>query len=395
MITLLFIVILTTFIGLGLPDSLLGSAWPAIYQDFNVPISYANIISFLISTGTVLSSLFSARLINKFGTGVVTAASTILTSVCILGFSLSSSIVWLCLLAFPLGTGAGSIDAALNNYVAIHYSSTHMSLLHTFYGVGVSLSPFLMSLALGKDNNWRLGYVTVFYILAGISLITIISLPLWKKIKAKETPEQSFTPVSLSLKSLAKMPAVRTAWIMFFASVALEFTCGIWGSSYMVLSENLSESDGAAFLTLYYIGMTLGRFTSGLVSKKIHPQKTVYIGYSFVVVAILTLFLPVPAIIKGFALFFIGFGNGPTFPNLTYLTPINFGKEISQSVIGTQMACCNLGILIMPPVFGFLAGSVGTWLFPPFIAVLCAVMVIMTIVYDKQTQALRKKREES
>ena len=240
MITLLFIVILTTFIGLGLPDSLLGSAWPAIYQDFNVPISYANIISFLISTGTVLSSLFSARLINKFGTGVVTAASTILTSVCILGFSLSSSIVWLCLLAFPLGTGAGSIDAALNNYVAIHYSSTHMSLLHTFYGVGVSLSPFLMSLALGKDNNWRLGYVTVFYILAGISLITIISLPLWKKIKAKETPEQTFTPVSLSLKSLAKMPAVRTAWIMFFASVALEFTCGIWGSSYMVLSENLS-----------------------------------------------------------------------------------------------------------------------------------------------------------
>lgn len=392
MVTLLFIFISVVFIGLGLPDSLLGSAWPAIYPELNLPVSSANVLTILISSGTVLASLFSARLINKFGTGVVTAFSTALTSLAILGFSFSSSLWWMIALALPLGAGAGAIDAALNNYVAVHYGPTHMSFLHCFYGVGVAVSPYVMSFALNLDNNWRLGYRTVFFIMAGITAVAIIALPLWNKVKENQKEEEKFTPVSLSLLQMAKMPAVRTAWIAFFSSVALEFTCGIWGCTYLVSSEGLTESLAAKILTLYYAGMTLGRFTSGLISKKVHAEKIVYIGYSIVGVAVVLLVLPLPPIVKGISLFFIGFGNGPTFPNLTYLTPINFGKEISQSIIGTQMACCNLGILVMPPVFGLIAEWLSLGAFPYYIIALYIIMVITTIIYSKLTKTLREKR---
>ncbi|MBQ9734810.1 MAG: MFS transporter [Clostridia bacterium] len=393
MVTLLFIIILAIFIGLGLPDSLLGSAWPAIYPELNLPVSYANFLTILISSGTVLASLFSARLINKFGTGAVTAVSTAVTALGILGFSFSQSLWWFIALALPLGAGAGAIDAALNNYVAIHYSSTHMSLLHCFYGVGVATSPYLMSLALNLNNDWRLGYRTVFFIMAGITVIALIALPLWGKIKAKEPPEENFTPVNLSLKQMLKMPAVRTAWIVFFSSVALEFTCGVWGCTYLVSSQGLSESMAAEYLTLFYLGLTSGRLVSGIIAKKVYAEKIVYGGYFIVGVAIIMIALPVPLWAKGLSLFLIGFGIGPTFPNLTHLTPINFGKEISQSVIGTQMACCNLGILLMPPVFGLLAQHVGAFVFPYYLIGLYALMLVSTIIYSKLTKTLREKRK--
>ena len=388
MITFLFVLICFIFVGLGLPDSLLGAAWPAIYPEFNLPVSTANFLTVLISSGTVLASLFSARLINKFGTGVVTAVST----AAILGFSFSGSIWFMVALALPLGAGAGAIDAALNNYVAVHYGPTHMSFLHCFYGVGVSLTPYLMSFALGQNNDWRLGYRTVFFIMAGITALAVCALPLWNKVKATEKEEEKFTPVTLSLLELAKMPAVRTAWVVFFTSVALEFTCGVWGCTYLVSSEGMAEADAAKLLTLYYIGMTVGRFVSGLVSKFMHAEKIVYSGYTVVGVALILLVLPLPVIVKGVALFMIGFGNGPTFPNLTHLTPINFGKEISGSVIGTQMACCNLGIMIMPPVFGFIAQFISISIFPYYLIILFAAMLISTIIYSKLTKTLRKQR---
>ena len=393
MVTLLFVLISVVFIGLGLPDSLLGSAWPAIYPELNLPVSYANFITILISSGTVLASLFSARLINKFGTGAVTAVSTAMTTLAILGFSFSQSLWWFVALALPLGAGAGAIDAALNNYVAVHYGPTHMSFLHCFYGVGVALSPYLMSLALELLGNWRMGYRTVFFIMAGITAVSILALPLWNKVKANEKEEEKFTPVSLSLKQMAKMPAVRSAWVAFFSSVALEFTCGIWGCTYLVESEGLTEAAATKILTFYYIGMTLGRFTSGLISKKVYAEKIVYAGYTIVGVAVVLILLPIPPIVKGVSLFLIGFGNGPTFPNLTYLTPINFGKEISQSIIGTQMACCNLGILLMPPVFGLLAEHVGLHVFPYYIVILYIIMLLTTIIYSKLTKTLREKRK--
>lgn len=388
----LFLVICISAIGLGLPDSLFGSAWPAIYPQFNIPVSNANIVTVLISSGTVIASFFSAKLINKFGTGLITAISTLMSTVCLLGFSLVNSFWWFLPLAFPLGAGAGAIDAALNNFTAVHYSSRHMSFFHCFYGVGVAVSPLAMSFALSQNNDWRLGYRIIFIAMAIVAIIAFVSLPLWKKVQKKDSEEQSFSPKTLSLLQMAKMPAVRTAWVVFFSSVALEFTCGVWGCTFLVSSEGMTEATAAKFLTLYYVGMTLGRFCSGLVSKKIYPEKIVYIGYAIVGIAIVTIALPIPAVYKGVALFFIGFGNGPTFPNLTYLTPINFGKDISQSIIGTQMAFCNLGILLMPPVYGFLAQSVGAGSFSYYIIILYFVMLLSTIIYSYLTKKLRRQR---
>lgn len=384
MATFLFIIICIIFIGLGLPDSLFGAAWPAIYPDFNLPVSYANFVTILISLGTTLASFFSARLINKFGTGLITAVSTAMTAFSLIGFSISNSIWWFCPLALPLGMGAGAIDAALNNYVAVHYSSMLMSFMHCFYGVGVALSPFLMSLALGANNDWRLGYRIIFYFQIAITAVAVFALPLWKKTgEIKEEKDKEVTPITLTFKQMARIPVVRTAWILFFSSVGLEFLCGIWGCSYLVGADGLSESKAALTQTFYYVGMTAGRFVSGIISTKISPKKTIYLGYSIVAVAIVLFFLPLPTMIKGVALFMIGFGNGPTFPNLTYLTPIYFGKDISQSIVGSQMTACNIGILIMPPIFGIFAEKISLSLFPIFIAVLFVIMLVTTIIYDK------------
>lgn len=391
MITILFIIISIIFVGLGLPDSLFGSAWPAIYKELQLPVSYANFVTMLISSGTVLASFFSARIIQKFGTGITTALSTMLSTFAILGFSFSNSMIWFCLLALPLGIGAGAIDAALNNYVAVHYSAKYMSFLHSFYGLGVTLTPFLMSLALTQNNDWRLGYRIIFYVMAGITVISFIALPLWKKVSATPQAQEKEQPTkTLSFRQLIKMPAVRISWIVFFTSVALEFTCGIWGCTYLVESEGLTQALSAKIQTLYYLGITVGRFVSGLISVKMSQKNIVYSGYCCIAVALTLLFLPVPPIVKGIGLFLVGFGNGPTFPNLAYLTPIYFGKDISPSVLGTQMAVCNLGILLMPPVFGILADVISIKLFPVILTVLFLPMVIFTFVYHKTPKTKSK-----
>lgn len=385
MMTILFVAICIIFIGLGLPDSLLGSAWPAIYSQLNLPISYANFITFLISLGTVAASFFSARLINKFGTGFLTALSTLLTTLCILAFSYSNSMIFFCLLALPLGLGAGAIDAALNNVVAVHYSSLHMSLLHCFYGVGISLSPFLMSFALGPTNNWRAGYRLVFFLLMAITIVSFAVIPVWKKLINKNIEKEDLAPVTLSLKQMLKMPAVRISFIMFFSTVALEFTCGIWACTYLVKAFGFTETLASSYLTFYYTGITISRFLSGFLSKKFKIKSLVYFGYAISGVAILILFMPLPIYFKAVSLFLIGFGNGPTFPNLIYLTPGNFGKNISQSIIGLQMTACNLGILIAPPIFGFVAQGLGLNIFPIFLGVWFIIMVVSTIIYNKRT----------
>ncbi len=391
MFTVLFVAICCIFIGLGLPDSILGSAWPTIYQDLNLPFSYANFITFLISFGTVMASFFSARLINKFGTATLTTVSTVLSTLCILAFSFSNSMVFFCLLAIPLGIGAGAIDAALNNYVAIHYSSMHMSLLHCFYGVGVSLAPLLMSFALGQTNDWRQGYRVVFLVMVGICLVSFLALPLWKKVKSVQPKEENFTPKTLSLIQMVKSPAVVISWVLFFSSVGLEFTCGIWACTYLVNTEQIAEATASSYLTFYYAGITIGRFVSGFYAKKFAPEKSVFFGYTIVGVALLMLFLPLPIFVKPIILFLIGFGNGPTFPNIIFVTPQNFGKEVSQSIIGSQMAFCNIGILIMPPIFGFLAQWLGLQIFPIYLTILFLIMVLSTIIYNRMCYSLRKE----
>lgn len=387
MMTLLLLVIYITFIGLGLPDSILGSAWPAIYIDFNLPVSSQSLLTILISTGTVTASIFSARLINKFGTGLLTAISTLLSTICLLCFSFSNSFYFLLLLAFPLGAGAGAIDAALNNYVSVHYSATKMNFLHSFYGVGVALSPYIMSFALAIDNNWRQGYRMVFFIMLAISIIAFASLPLWKKAQQKDIESKKEQKNnSLSLIEIAKIPTIKYAWIAYFSTVALEFTCGIWGCTYLVSSELLSESFSAKLITLYYIGITLGRFLSGIVSVKLNNQQIVGLGYSIVGVAVILMLLPVPAIVKGVALLLIGLGNGPTFPNLIYLTPKFYGQENSQAITGTLLAVCNVGILTIPPLFGVLAQVLSLKIFPLVILIFYVIMVISTIIYLKTAE---------
>lgn len=380
MATLLLLVIYVSFIGLGIPDSLFGAAWPAIYQELQLPVSMASCVTLLISGCTVIASLLSAKIINRFGTAGVTAASTALTAAALLGFSLSANLAWLCLFAVPLGLGAGAIDSALNNYVALHYKAAHMSFLHCFYGIGVSISPYFMSLAL-SNGNWRSGYRTAFLIQLVIAVITVLSLPLWKRVSAGKAAAEDMVPSkSLRISEMMRMPSVRTVWFIFICSCGIEYTCGIWGSTYLVQSRGLPMDAAAGIITFYYIGMALGRFLSGLLASKLSSWKLIFMGQGILIAALLLLILPLPPAAAGIGLFIIGLGNGPIFPNLIHLTPSNFGKDISQSVMGTQMAASYIGIMLIPPVFGLIAQPFGTGLLPCFLLVLFAIMLTATAV---------------
>lgn len=388
MATVLLIFIYFIYIGLGIPDSAIGSAWPAIYGDLGLPISYASFITVLISLCTALSSFFSAKLINKFGTGTVTAVSTFVTAGALLGFSFANSIWWLMLAALPAGFGAGAIDAALNDYVAVRYKSAHINFLHSFYGIGVAITPFLMSFAL-KNNDWRAGYRLIFYVQIAIACLAFLSLPLWKKIKETNTSVENYTPVTLSYVKMAKIPAARIGWLVFFFTCGLEFTCDTWATTYLVETEGATAESAARFLTLYYLGITSGRFLSGILSKKLGNKTIILTGYAVVAAAIIILFLPLSATVKGIALLMIGLGNGPSFPNLIYLTPVCFGKRASQSLISSQMAMCNLGILAVPPLFGIIARQISPSLFPVYLAALFAIILYTTLVYLKRLDKLK------
>ncbi len=376
MATVLLLVIYIAFIGLGIPDSLFGAAWPAIYQEFGLPISAASCVTLLISGGTVASSLLSARVINRFGTGAVTAFSTCLTAAALLGFSCSNHILWLCLFAVPLGLGAGAIDSGLNNYVALHYKASHMNFLHCFYGIGVSLSPYLMSLALSDQSNWRSGYRTVFYIQLAIAAVTIVALPLWGKAHKKDLVEEGHSARTVAISVMAKNPSIRWVWLMFLGSCAIEYTCGTWGSTFLVGSKGMAADQAARAVTLFYVGMALGRFLSGVLSHKLSSWRLIHIGLGLIAVSILWLILPLPALAASGGLFLAGLGIGPVFPNLIHLTPQNFGKDISQSVMGTQMAASYIGIMLMPPLFGLLAQGIDVSLFPYFLLVMFGVAVV-------------------
>ena len=385
MATILLIVIYIDFIGLGIPDSLFGAAWPAIYTEFGLPISYASFVTVIIYGGTVASSLLSAKVINRFGTAKVTAVSTALTAAGLLGFSFSGGLIWLCLFAVPLGLGAGAIDSALNNYIALHYKATHMSFLHCAYGVGVTLSPYLMALALSDNNDWRGGYRIAFFIPRGITAVTLFSLPLWSKIRRINThdEEEDAAPRTLKLTELIKMPSVRAVWLIFFGSCAIEFTCGSWGSTFLVQSKGMSAENAAKIITFYYAGIAIGRFLSGILAAKLPSWRIIRIGQITIITAIVLLMLPLPVYVAAAGLFLVGLGNGPIYPNLIHLTPKNFGRDISQSVMGSQMAAASIGIMVMPPLFGLLAQGISTDIFPYFLLIMFAVMAVSTFFFIK------------
>lgn len=379
MATLLLVVIYIAYIGLGVPDSLFGTAWPAIYTEMNLPISTANIVTILTCMGTIISSLLSARLINRFGTGIVTAVSTSLTAVALLGYSQSQNIYFICLCAVPLGFGAGAIDSAQNGYVAKHYNARHMNFLHCFYGVGVACSPFLMSFGL-RHGNWRTGYLFAFTLQAIISIITIFALPLWNKAHPKMKMEEGEKPKTWSLWQQAKMPAIRATWLMFIASCGIEAICTTWGSTFLVEQKGAKVDVAALIVVLYFVGLALGRFTSGLFAKKLSSWRLIYIGCALLLSAIVLLVLPFRSVaLSCVGLFLTGFGIGPIYPNLTHLTPVNFGEENSQAVIGSQMAIAYVGILFAPLLFGFLAQGIGLVIFPYALAVMFALFIYALI----------------
>ena len=382
MATLLLIVIYIAFIGLGIPDSLFGAAWPAIYTELDLPVSWANFVTMIISGGTIVSSLLSARLINRFGTAAITAVSTSLTAAALFGISTSGSMLWLCLFAIPLGLGAGSIDTALNNYVALHYKATHMNFLHCFYGIGVSLSPFLMSLSL-SSGSWRNGYRTVFWFQLGIAVLTIVSLPLWKKVKHTGQNPEDVPGRTVGFFTLIRNSRIRMACLVFLGSCGIEYTCGVWGSTFLVNSRGQTTDTAALMITFYYIGIAFGRFLSGVLASKLSSERLVKAGQALVLVAILLVLVPIPSV-SGIGLFLIGTGNGPVFPNMLHLTPRNFGEDISQSVMGIQMAASYVGILLVPALFGIIAQFIGTALFPYYLLIFYAVMVAGRLMVDRR-----------
>lgn len=391
MATILLVFIYIFYIGLGVPDSLLGAAWPAIYSELSVPVSYASFISSIISCGTVFSSLFSTRVIAKLGTPRVTVLSTSLTAIALLGFSCSHNFLWLCICGIPLGIGAGSIDTALNNYVALHYTSMQINFLHCFYGVGVTISPYLMSLALSDNMNWRGGYRTVFFIQLTIAALSVISLPIWKKVKQALPQEEPIRVLSLS-----QMLRRRKIWAscgVFLGISSLESTCLIWGSTYLSESVGMSADVAAALITFYFIGMTVGRLLSGLLTIKYSDWQIIFSGQAVIFVAIILLLMQTNAIITALGLFLIGLGNGPVFPNITHLTPGLYSKETSQSIIGIEMAFSNLSIMLTPILFGVVTTYTEVAIFPKFLLIMFLIMIGCTITLKVGDAKSRTKRQ--
>ena len=375
MYSLLLALIYLAFISLGLPDSLLGAGWPTMYGELGVPVSYMGIVSMVISGGTIVSSLMSDRLTRKFGARVVTVVSVFLTAGALFGFSFSDRFWMLILFSVPYGLGAGAIDAALNNYIALHYSARHMSWLHCFWGVGAIVSPFIMSYAL-TSSTWNDGCRIVGYIQLGIAALLLVTLPVWK-INSKKTDvvEQK----NIGLIGALKIKGVPFVLIGFFAYCAAEATAMQWASTYFVEVKHISEAQAAQFASLFYIGITAGRFLSGFVSAKIGDRRMIIIGASVLTLGIILLVIPVTAAelsLAGFVI--IGLGCAPIYPSIIHSTPANFGAENSGAIIGIQMACAYVGSTFMPPLFGLIGSATDFAILPLYLIVFVVLMLVMT-----------------
>ncbi len=372
MTSLLLPLIYLAFISLGLPDALLGSAWPTMYTELNVPLSSAGLIAMIISAGTVISSLMSERVTRRFGPGKVTAFSVGLTALSLVGFALSGSFWQLCLLAIPYGLGAGSVDACLNNFVALHYASRHMSWLHCMWGIGASAGPHIMGWAITGAQSWHWGYGYIALLQIALSFILFISLPLWKKRAEGETHSRPMAPVTL--RQALFIRGVREVLTCFFCYCALEQTAGLWASSYLVLKNGLSAEKAASLAALFYTGLTVGRALGGFLTLRMNDQAMVRTGFVLILLGIVCIPLGGGATLAG--LIILGLGSAPIYPCLIHSTPGFFGAGNSQAVIGMQMASAYVGTCLMPPLFGLIAETVSVALYPLFLSVFLALMFI-------------------
>ena len=372
---LLLAVIYLSFISLGLPDALLGSAWPTMYPQLGVPVSYAGIVSMVISVGTIVSSLQSDRLTRRFGPGRVTAASVCLTAAALWGFSISHSFWLLCLWAVPYGLGAGSVDAALNNYVALHYASRHMSWLHCMWGIGATAGPYIMGFALAGGQGWNMGYRAVALLQIALTALLVFSLPLWRG-KGEPAREEGKPDRSLSLKEIFAIPGVRAIIAMFFCYCALESGAGLWAGSYLSLARGMESGTAAARAGLFYLGITVGRAVCGFITFKLGDHQMIRLGQGLILLGAAALLLPAGPGVALAGLILVGLGCAPIYPSIIHSIPGLFGAQRSQAIIGVQMASAYTGSLLMPPLFGVLADRLGTGLLPFFLLLLLGLMVL-------------------
>lgn len=395
MITVLLVIIYIAFISLGLPDAILGSAWPMIHQDLNVPISYAGVVTMIVAGGTIVSSLFSGKFIRKFGTGKVTAFSVFLTATALLGIYFSPSFIWICLLGIPLGLGAGAVDSALNNFVALHYEAKHMNWLHCFWGIGATSGPFIMSMYLLKENGWRMGYLVIGIIQAVLVVCLFISLPLWKKFEVKSDEDEKSQSNEVKVSTLIRLPGAKPALISFFCYCAAELTTGLWASSFLVVNNGLSAELAAKWVSLYYLGITVGRFLSGFITIKLSNKQMIRVGQVICIIGALLLMVPVFKNIQLVGLILIGLGCAPIYPAMLHETPNRFGKQLSQGIMGIQMATAYVGSTFVPPMFGALSQISGFSILPYFLLVLIIAMLVSSEIVSKVCKNNEDREEKT
>lgn len=372
MATFFLILIYLAFISLGLPDSLLGSAWPVMGPSLDAPLSGAGAVSLIITCGTILSSLLAGRLLRRLGTGRLTCVSVALTAGALLGFSAAPAFGWLCLLAVPLGLGAGAVDAGLNQYVAVHYSSRHMNWLHCCWGVGATLGPLILAASLSTGGGWRKGYLVIGCIQWALFLIVLLSLPQWKREregqKAQAAEGEPVRPL--------RLPGAKSALAAFFFYCALETTTGLWGSSFLKEARDVPAQRAAGWISLFYLGITVGRLLAGFATARLSNRKLIRLGQGLCAAGVLLLLLPLPVWTAPAAFCLLGIGCAPIYPGMLHETPVRFGETASQAMMGIQMACAYTGSLTVPPAFGWVAQHLGAELFP-----LCLFLVLAGLIF--------------
>lgn len=376
-------IIYLSFISLGLPDAVLGAAWPSMYPEFGVPVSYAGAISMIIAFGTIVSSLQSDRLTRTFGTGVVTAASVGITALALWGFSVSHRFVFLCLWALPYGLGAGSVDASLNNYVALHYASKHMSWLHCMWGIGATLGPYMMGAALTGGFTWNAGYRMISLLQILLTAVLVFSLPKWTK-QNKEA-EETESPKALKFQEILRISGAKEIMVCFFCYCAIEQTAMLWASSYLNLAKGVEPKTAASFAGMFCIGITIGRGINGFIAMKLQDRQMIRMGQFIILLGVAAMFLPFGPVVSLIGFSLIGLGCAPIYPCIIHSTPAHFGAERSQAMIGVQMASAYVGNCLMPPLFGFLADHVSIGILPLYLLILLGLMAAMHEMLERKT----------
>lgn len=384
--TILLVLIYLAFIGLGLPDSLLGAAWPQLRIDIGAPLSGAGMVSMIVTAGTIVSSLVSARVIRRFGTGKVTAVSTALTAAALLGYAFAPAYWWLCIMAIPLGLGAGAVDAALNNFVALHYKAHHMSWLHCFWGLGATAGPILLSVFLVRPQGWRTGIRSIGLLQLALVVVLTVSLPLWRKVTEKNEIGSDATSEPVSNREALRLRGLPAALLTFFCYCGAELGCGLWASSFLVASRGVAPAQAAGWVSLYYAGITAGRFFSGFAMHRLTCPAMIRLGGLTSLAGCVMLVLPLPTVFSAVALVLIGLGCAPVYPCMIHETPARFGEANSQTAMGLQMATAYCGSTLMPPLLGLLAQLVAVTVFPWFLMVLFGLMLVASEVAARLTQ---------